>query len=578
MKTITGENKITTSEALLDGLMEVGVDYIFGNFGTDYAPMIEAMARRNQIGATYPVTFLIPHENVAIHMAGGYAMATGKAQAVMVHVDAGTANSAMGAHNLFRSRVPVILIAGKAPFTIRGELVGSRDTYVHFVQDPFDQNSVVRPYVKWDYNLPHGVITKEVLRRAHSVSQSDPQGPVYLTIPREVMAMELDAEAVRSFGDDHYGRVPARGTDQETVNLITQKLLTAKNPVLITSYSGRNPACPAVIGELAEMLGIKVFEASPYYLNIDHDHPCFMGYSVELELSDVDIGLLVDVDVPWMPRYAKENPKTYWIHLDSDTLKRAMPMWGYPSSLNVEGNSDILLQQVLDAMKAEMTASHRKHCQNRLNKIKDKHDDLLAQAKQLAMDPGEKGAINPHYLCAAVNRAMRPDDILVHEAVMSSPAVFAQIARTQPGTSFGLGGGGLGFSGGAALGIKLANMDKRVIHVIGDGSFYFSTPTAVYSASAAYKLPIFTIIFENGGWKAVKDCTLKVYPDGAAHETQEFQSLLLKTPHFEKIAEAFGGYGERVEDPEKIDSAIARCMQAIEENRSAILVVSVTRL
>jgi len=129
-----GQN--TTAYYLLEGLNELGIDYIFGNFGTDYAPIIEEMAKWQQENKPYPQVILCPHENVAIHMAGGYAMATGRGQVTMVHVDAGTANAAMGMHNLFRSRVPVFLMAGKAPFTIRGELTGSRDTYVHFVQDP----------------------------------------------------------------------------------------------------------------------------------------------------------------------------------------------------------------------------------------------------------------------------------------------------------------------------------------------------------------------------------------------------------------------------------------------------------
>ncbi len=109
---------------------------------------------------------LCPHEIVAVHMAGGYALATGRGQAVLVHVDAGTANACMSIQNLFRYRLPVMLFAGRAPYTLHGELTGSRDAYVHFVQDPFDIASIVRPYVKWEYSLPSGVVVKEALARA----------------------------------------------------------------------------------------------------------------------------------------------------------------------------------------------------------------------------------------------------------------------------------------------------------------------------------------------------------------------------------------------------------------------------
>ena len=157
----------STAHYFLEGLVELGIEYLFCNFGTDHASLIEELARWDSIGRAHPTVIRCPHENVAIHMAGGYAAMTGRGQAVIVHVDAGTANAAMGMNNLFRTRLPVLLIAGKAPSTIHGELTGSRDNYVHFVQDPFDIGSLVRPYVKWEYNLPTGVVVKEALRRPH---------------------------------------------------------------------------------------------------------------------------------------------------------------------------------------------------------------------------------------------------------------------------------------------------------------------------------------------------------------------------------------------------------------------------
>ena len=175
----------TTAHYFLEGLVELGIDYMFANFGTDHVSLIEALAEWDRAGRAHPRVVACPHENVAVHMAGGYAALTGKGQAVVVHVDAGTANASMGMHNLYRGRLPVFLMAGKAPYSLHGELTGSRDNYVHFVQDPFDIGSLVRPYVKWEYSLPSGVVTKEVLRRAHSVMHSDPPGPVYLTLPRE---------------------------------------------------------------------------------------------------------------------------------------------------------------------------------------------------------------------------------------------------------------------------------------------------------------------------------------------------------------------------------------------------------
>src|SRR5260370_8062459 len=145
------------------------------------------MARWDREGLKHPEMILCPHEVVAVHMAGGFALATGRGQAVLVHVDAGTANAAMAIQNLFRYRLPVMLFAGRAPYTLHGELQGSRDTYVHFVQDPFDIASIVRPYVKWEYSLPSGIVVKESLARACAFSQTDPPAPLYLILPPDTL-------------------------------------------------------------------------------------------------------------------------------------------------------------------------------------------------------------------------------------------------------------------------------------------------------------------------------------------------------------------------------------------------------
>src|SRR5262245_30529116 len=288
----------STAHYFLEGLNEVGIEYLFCNLGTDHAPLIEEMALWRRRGASFPRTILCPHENVAVHMAAGYAMMTGRGQGVLVHVDAGTANAALAMHDLYRARTPVLLMAGKAPFTIRGELTGSRDTYVHFVQEPFDQASIVRPYVKWEYGLPSGVITKEALRRAHSVMHTDPKGPVYLMLPRETLAETWPENAVRSFPAERFGAAPAGGADPKVISQLAHRLLAAKNPILITAYAGRNPATAQLIDHLARLAGIRVFEFNPLYLNIPHDSPCFAGSLPGTHVSAGEVGLRIAVDVP----------------------------------------------------------------------------------------------------------------------------------------------------------------------------------------------------------------------------------------------------------------------------------------
>ena len=206
----------STAYFFLEGLNEIGIEHLFCNFGTDHAPIIEEMANRGKRGEKMPNVILCPHENTAAHMAAGYALMTGRGQGVLVHVDVGTANSATAMHNIFRSRLPVLLMSGKAPYTHGNELVGSRDTYVHFVQEPFDQGSLVRPYVKWEWTLPSGIVVKEALRRAHNIMESHPQGPVYFMAQRETLTQHWKSDEVRSFSAEQFASAQSSGADPAT--------------------------------------------------------------------------------------------------------------------------------------------------------------------------------------------------------------------------------------------------------------------------------------------------------------------------------------------------------------------------
>src|SRR6202048_1387994 len=246
----------STAHHFLQGLVDLGVEYIFANLGTDHVSLIEEMARWDTEGLKHPEMILCPHEVVAVHMAGGYALATGRGQAVLVHVDAGTANAAMAIQNLFRYRLPVMLFAGRAPYTLHGELQGSRDTYVHFVQDPFDIASIVRPYVKWEYSLPSGVVVKEALTRASAFAQSDPPGPVYMMLPRETLGEQGDDANMPAYPPARYGSVQAGGVASAQTEAIAQALMAAENPIALTAYLGRKPRAVAVLERLARDWGV----------------------------------------------------------------------------------------------------------------------------------------------------------------------------------------------------------------------------------------------------------------------------------------------------------------------------------
>ncbi len=573
----------TTAHYFLEGLVDLGVDYIFANLGTDHVSLIEEMARWDKQGRKYPQMILCPHEVVAVHMAGGYALATGRGQAVLVHVDAGTANACMAIQNLFRYRLPVMLFAGRAPHTLHGELPGSRDAYVHFVQDPFDIASIVRPYVKWEYSLPSGIVVKEALARASAFAQSDPPGPVYMMLPRETLAEEWDDTDMPAYPSARYGSVHSGGIEPARVDAIAQAVMAAENPIALTAYLGRKPQAVAVLDRLARTCGIRVAEFNSIDLNIPQGSPCFAGFDALSLLETADLGLLLDSDVPFVPRYARNAGAIKWIQIDIDPLKSDFPMWGFPTDMRIQGDCATILQQVLDAVETRADDAWRRRVAMRIASWSSAREQAARRRAAASANKGVSGALSPAFVFATLNAKLSQHDIVINEAIRNGPILQEHITRTQPQSYVGLAGGGLGFSGGMALGLRLAQPDRRIVQIIGDGGFHFSSPDSVYAVAQQYQIPILTVVVDNGGWQAVKSAVQRVYPKGIAAETDQFQSRLTSGRQgdqrgFSEVGRAFGAHGECVTEADDLADAIDRCLAALDGGKAAVLHVHVTRL
>src|SRR5499427_8103212 len=177
------------AEAFLRALADHGIDFFFANPGTDFPPIVEAFSRADRSNAKVPRPILVPHENLAVAMAHGAYLMNGRPQAVMVHVNVGTANTINNLTNLSRDRVPLILAAGRTPITEKGNF-GSRSRPIHWAQEMFDQAGMLRELVKWDYELRNGEQLETVVDRALAIAGTEPRGPVYLSLPREVLAVQ----------------------------------------------------------------------------------------------------------------------------------------------------------------------------------------------------------------------------------------------------------------------------------------------------------------------------------------------------------------------------------------------------
>src|SRR6516162_8041483 len=286
------------AEAYLTLLAERGIEYLFANAGTDFAPLVEAYAKAARTGMPVPQPVLATHENLALSMAHGYAMVTRKVPAVMVHVSVGTANGVCGVFNAARENVPMLFTAGRSPLT-EGGLPGARDVYIHWAQEMFDQAGMLREIVKWEYELRNGQQLETVIDRALSVATTQPGGPVYLSLPREVLAAPLPGFAY----DMPARRIAASppGPDKNAIDEAARLLAAAEIPLIVTASAGRDPAAVAALGEFARRFALSVVEHRPRHLSLPSNHPCHLGYDPGPYLDDADAILVLECDVPWIP-------------------------------------------------------------------------------------------------------------------------------------------------------------------------------------------------------------------------------------------------------------------------------------
>jgi len=287
--------------------------------------------------------------------------------------------------------------------------------------------------------------------------------------------------------------------------------------------------------------------------------------------------------VPFVPQSAKKAAAIKWIQIDLDPLKADFPMWGFATDIRVQGDSSIVLQQICEAVEARADEKYRRRIADRIASWQGARTAAAQKRAAAGANKGISGALNPAFVLATLSGKISQDDVVLNEAIRNGPVMQEHVKRTKPQSYVGLAGGGLGFSGGMALGLKLARPGRRIVQVIGDGGFHFSSPDSVYAVAQQYEIPIFTVVLDNGGWQAVKSATQRVYPNGVAAETDQFQSRLMsgrqgERRDFSAVAKAFGAHGECVTEPDALADAIDRCLAAVDDGKAAVLHVHVTRL
>ena len=558
--TPTGQRPTIAAEAFLRALADHGTDYFFVNPGTDFPPIVEAFSRAKKTNAKVPKPILVPHENLAVGMAHGAYLMTGRPQAVMVHVNVGTANTINNLTNLSRDRVPLILAAGRTPITEKGNF-GSRSRPIHWAQEMFDQAGMVRELVKWDYELRMPGQIGDVVARGVEVAMAHPRGPVYLVLPREPLSAPLP---------EPVGPVKPRPQaapaypDPRTIATLADWVATAERPLIVTS------ALPAeavpYLERLAERCAIPVVTHSPRAVCLPSSHPMHFGFEPGALLADADLVIALESDVPWIPHLQHPPGGCRVVHVGEDPFYVRYPMRSFPSDLALQAGPAQALDALMRAVEPRLQMADARIAARRARLT----ERMRTRRAQLAKDSAAGTAISPEYLSHVIGDTVGNDAIIVNEYPLRPD----HCPREKPGTFFALGpAGGLGWGFGAALGAKLAAPDRFVVATLGDGSYMFANPMVGHWISAVQNIPILTIVFNNSRYGAVRRATLSMFKDGIAGENDgRTLADLDPSPPFEDMARAQGAHAERVEKPGDLSDAIARARDiVVNEKRQAML-------
>ena len=550
--------------AYLALLANRGVEYLFGNAGTDFAPLIEAYAQAARTGVPVPRPILATHENLAVTMAHGYGMVSRRIPAVMVHVSVGTANMICAALNAARENVAILLTAGRSPLTETG-LLGSRDGYIHWAQEMYDQAGMIREIVKWDYELRNAEQLTTVVDRALAIAATEPRGPVYLSLPREVIAAPLSE--LEHPPSSRLSAAAPPAPDAAAIAAAARMLAQAARPLIVTANAGRDAVAFAALTQFVERFAIPVVQHRPRYLSLPSSHPMSLGFDPTGPIQQADVIVVLEADVPWIPSRAGPARDCKVIQCGLDPLFARYPIRGFPCDLAITGSTLAIMSALSAALEDSVDAAS---VVRRQRWIKQEREARLG-AWKAARDAGaRKMPLDPAWVSHCIERAKDPHGIVINEYTLFLEHCSFEFPDLYFGSS---SASGLGWGAGAALGAKLALPDRPVMAVLGDGAYMFSNPAAVHHASALHELPVLFVIMNNAMWGAVQRSTLAMYPDGLASNSNEPAFVgLPKLPAFEKLCEAAGGYGERVEDPASLPGALQRALAVVtNERRQALL-------
>jgi acetolactate synthase-1/2/3 large subunit len=562
------KNYVDGGEAVLQAFRSLGIDYVMASPGSEWGSVWEALARQKVTNTPGPTYLSCAHETLAVDLAIGYTVITGKMQAVMLHTGVGLLQGSMGVDAANRLGIPMVVLSGEA--STYGEKEGFNpgaqwQANLSVVGSP---HRLIEPVVKWSLQASSTETLYQQLVSAGELAQRVPAGPTFLGVPIETQLNEWNPpEKFRLAPPPSKPHPP-----QSEIEKVAELLIKSKNPVILTEASGRDRAGYDALIALADLLSIPVVEGNQAtYANFPRDHPMSQGVGQPAFLDEADLILTVRCRAPWYPA-SKRPAKATIIAIDEVPFRLFMVHHGSHADMFLEGDAVATLELLAEA--ASASGINDAVVAERKSKWTAAHDKLVTASRAEEEAVAGNSQIHPMSLAVALGEALPDNSFFVDETITHRGHLLRHLGNRDFQTYF-RPQGGLGQGIGIALGAKLASPDRPVVLVVGDGSFMYNPVLQALALSHHKELPILIVVSNNNGYLAMKKEHQAFYPGGISTEHDLFPGHTVTGLDYAELPKLFGGYGRRVEDPAELSGALAEAMAAVEGGRTALLNVMV---
>ncbi len=558
---------VSGAEAILAILRAHDIDCAFASPIAVMAPLWEALARQREPGT--PRYFRCRHESLAVSLASGYYKVTSRPQAVFLPTGLGVQHGAMALRSALHDRTPMLVLS---PDSLTYGDVPALDPGPEWPSLLVDLQGPARHgelCVKWSRaaNTAGDLISE--LHRALYLCQSVPRGPALLSVPFDLLLQPMELES-RPVVEPSIVLAAPRQLDA-----VAGLLLSADEPLIITEHVGRTDAETAALTALAELLGAPVFEFMlPAYHNIPRAHPLHVLGPVEPVLARADVILIAGATAGWHPPRLALRQGAQVIHLEEDPLRPRVPYWGYRTTHALAGDRLLNLEALVERIRARR-ASPPAGRLDRWQAYKE-HARTERDRAALAASSERRDVVPAVALFRALHAALPESSSIVDEIVAQAPHMVEHLFESKPFRQYRGWFGGLGTSLGTALGVKLAQPERTVVCIIGDGALHYNPVPAALGFAQEYGVPILIVICDNRSYASQTWNVRKYFGDGTAVQTGNFiGDVIAPTPDYAKLAEAYGGSGERITSAEAVPAALDRALATLGAGRCALLDVFV---